>query len=128
MNNPSYTVGEEYKPLPTSAEELKVFVAEIINEFNLPDTDQTLGMICQEIMHMGRTVDKAPLSIFAAAVKKQLANDVVYPVLEELRQKQRAQAAQASAPASNQVEPQPIEQASTSEQQSVQDTTVQGAS
>lgn len=83
---------ERHVDLPTSREELEAFINNLIGLFCLPNTDQTRGMICQEIMHMGRTVSKAPLSIFAAAVKKQLANDAAYPMIEELRAKLKAEA------------------------------------
>lgn len=83
---------EERVDLPISRKELEIFIEDLIFDFQLPDTDQTKGMICQEIMHMGRTVSKAPRSIFASAVRKQLANDAAYPMIEELRHKLKAEA------------------------------------
>lgn len=109
---------EKYVDLPTSKDELSSFIKLIVTKYSLPDTDQSAGMICQEIMHMGRTVSKAPLSVFASAIKKQLSNDVVYPKIEELRHKMQEAAKQVeSAPA----------KVDSDEQQLVQDATVQSS-
>lgn len=84
--------------LPTSVEALDTFVAEVISEFSLPNTDDTYELIATMIMHINPNVCHATPRYFADAVLKGLANKAAYDKLTIFRDnRSQAQAAQAAA-------------------------------
>jgi hypothetical protein len=60
------------------------------NWFNLPADDASRHAISTLIMHMPQQQHRAPLKIFVRAIKKQMANEAAYYIIEQLREKSKA--------------------------------------
>ena len=59
----------------------------LVTWYGLPDTDGTRHAVSTMVMQLPTHQEKAPLKIFVKAIKKQMANEAAYSVIEELRAK-----------------------------------------
>jgi hypothetical protein len=73
--------------LPTTAKDLDSFVASLIEEFGLPEGDDTYDMVATQILHLPLTRARAPRSYFANGVLKSMANKAAFEKLQEFKQK-----------------------------------------
>lgn len=81
---------DQLNVLPTTSEGLDMFVAEIIKEFSLPNTDDTYDNIATMIMHVPPSACRVPMRYFGESVLKSLANKVAFDKLAEFRDKRKA--------------------------------------
>ncbi len=84
---------EQSVSLPKTTEHLDCFVADIIQEFDLPPGDDTYDTIATMILHLPQTTAFKEKSYFGHAVWKSLANKAAYDKLTEFRKKREAEAA-----------------------------------
>lgn len=90
MFNPFKSKLDKLLPLPLSVPELDAYVAELVKEFDLPNTDDTYENVATMLLHAPPSVCKAPMRFFGESVKKSIVNQAAYTKLEEFRAK-RAQ-------------------------------------
>ena len=76
--------------LPQTVADLDIFVLEIAEEFNLPNTDDTYESIATAIMHVNPNISKAPKAFFAAQVQKSIANKAAFEKLREFNAARKA--------------------------------------
>lgn len=75
--------------LPTDVPALDAFVASIVDEFKLPEGDDTYDSIATMILHLPQTKAYMPRSYFGNGVLKALANRAAYTKLQEFAQKRK---------------------------------------
>jgi len=79
--------------LPQSKEQWDTLYHRVTSWYGLPEDDQSRHAISTYIMHLPQHQHRAPLKDFVRVIKKQLANEASYQVIEELRAKAKAAAA-----------------------------------
>lgn len=83
-------MSEEECLLPTTEEQLDVFVASLIKEYALPEGDDTYDAIATMILHLPHTKAYATRSYFGNGVLKSMANRAAYNRLRELAKRREA--------------------------------------
>lgn len=63
--------------------------AKLVSWYGLPDTAGTRHAVSTMVMQLPSHNEKASLKIFVRAIKKQMANEAAYQVIEELRAKDK---------------------------------------
>lgn len=76
--------------IPTSVADLDLFVAALIDEFKLPEGDDTYDAIATMILHLPGTVAYKEMSYFGHGVLKSMANKAAYTKLQEFAAKRKA--------------------------------------
>lgn len=85
--------------LPTSVDELDIFVDLLIKDYALPPGDDTYDVVATMILHLPQTKAFMPRSYFGNGVYKSLANQAAFTRLGEIRQRRDAQEQEAQAAA-----------------------------
>ena len=76
--------------LPTKgAAELDVFCASIFDLYGIPDMPSYRHAIATMIMHLGPQADRKSKSFFARSVKKAMANQIAYELIDHLRKEEK---------------------------------------
>lgn len=75
--------------LPVGVKEFDEFCTSIFSVYDLPDLPSYRNAIATMIMHLPATVSaKAPV-FFAVSIKKAMANQIAYEVIQQIRQEQK---------------------------------------
>jgi len=75
--------------LPVGATELKSFCDSIFEIYDLPSHPSYRHAIASMIMHLGPTKDSAPMAFFAKSVRKSMANQVAYDLIDKIREEKQ---------------------------------------
>jgi len=76
--------------LPTTEEGLDHFVASLVEDYELPNTDDTYDAIATMILHLPQTKAFMPRSYFGHGVLKSMANKVAFEKLKIFRDRREA--------------------------------------
>lgn len=71
--------------LPVSGVEFKNFSDHILWAFGLPNLPSYHAAIGSMIMHLGPTIHRKPKAFFARSVKKAMANEVAYSIIQSIK-------------------------------------------
>lgn len=80
------------RQLPTSPSELKSFVEAIRTNGGVISglTEESVTFaVCNMLMHLGPTTNKAPLKFFIDSIKKSVTNEIAYGRIQELKEAQK---------------------------------------
>lgn len=69
-------------PLPQSGQAMDLFIADILQLAKLPDNSSFRTAIATQIMHIGPTSARACKQSFIVALKKAIANQLAYEVIQ----------------------------------------------
>lgn len=83
--------------LPVGAKEFEDFFQSIVNTYDLPNLPSYKQAIATMIMHLGQSVHKAPKSLFAKCIKKSMANQVAYEIIQQIRDDEKLKQQEAAA-------------------------------
>lgn len=83
--------------LPTTTEELDALIADVVEKFKVPATDDTAEMIATMIMHMPSGRAYAPLAYFGNGVLQSMAKKIAWEKLDEFSRKRNAATAESVA-------------------------------
>jgi len=81
---------EELVQLPVGLSEFNAFCETIFTKYSLPDMPSYRNAVATMIMHLPQTEDKAALSFFAKSIRKAMANQVAYEVIQQIREDEKA--------------------------------------
>jgi hypothetical protein len=89
MSNPILKLAYYHiaRPLPRSREAWEMLYTKLVSWYGLPDSDGTRHAVSTMVMQLPTHQETAPLKIFVKAIKKQMANEAAYQVINELREK-----------------------------------------
>jgi len=76
--------------LPNGYSEFTAFYQRVITNYQLPDNESFKHAVAVAVMQLSPTTDKAPDSYFASVIRKAMANQVAYSVIEEIRANEKA--------------------------------------
>lgn len=71
--------------LPTSFESLGTFIEDVLNLYNLPNMPGYQSSIATMILHLGPQTTTKSKHYFALSVKKAMANQVAYELVDGFR-------------------------------------------
>jgi len=74
--------------LPVGASDFHKFADSVFWTYNLPNLPSYRHAIASMIMHLGPQVESAPKRYFARTIKKAMANQVAYEVIQEIKEQQ----------------------------------------
>lgn len=77
------------KALPTGMTELNAYTDWILETYDLPKFPSYRQSVAAMIMHLGTHVTAKPPRFFARGIKKAMANQVAYEVIQEIRQEEK---------------------------------------
>ena len=86
-------------PLPVGAQAFDAFFATICEVYSLPNLPSYKTAIASQIMHLPATLHKAPMWLFAKSIKKAMANQVAYQIIQDEREAQKKKEADEKAKA-----------------------------
>jgi hypothetical protein len=75
--------------LPVGLAEFNKFYEHLISVYNLPDLPSYRQAVATMIMHLPPTISKKAPVFFAASIKKAMANQVAYDVIQAIRESEK---------------------------------------
>lgn len=106
--------------LPLGMTEFKSWSDSIIETYDLPDNDSSRWALAVMISHLDPTTAVKPKIYFSLSVKKSMANQIAFAVMEGLKAKQKAeQEAAQKAESAKQVEATTISVVDNEQRQSI---------
>jgi hypothetical protein len=78
--------------LPNGREEFERFAIRIIKTFHLPDNDSFRNMIAGMIQHAPQTTARLSAHYFGCRIRKAVANEVAFYVMQDLKEKKQTKA------------------------------------
>lgn len=88
----SRTRGRFPSRLPIYSYELQPFIESILDTYGLPKKDSYVRAISTMVLHLGPTVAHKSKHWFALAVKKAMANEVAFNLIEEIKEREKKEA------------------------------------
>jgi GR25 family glycosyltransferase involved in LPS biosynthesis len=77
--------------LPVGAESFNKFCDSIFAIYDIPDLPSYRNAIATMIMHLSPTTDRKATYYFAKSIRKAMANQVAYEIIQKLREDQKAE-------------------------------------
>lgn len=77
--------------LPQTAKEMEDFLDKVFSLAEKEQKDSYVQAVAASIMHLPQTEDEKPLSYFIKVLRKAVANQASYEVIDALRQKEKAE-------------------------------------
>lgn len=88
---------EEPTPLPVGKEEFETYFKEIAEMYDLPQLLSFKHTLAQMIMHLPVDQYLTPRSYFGTCIKKAMANQVAYEIINEIKAQYEQEAAHKAA-------------------------------
>lgn len=85
----AYACAHYPTPLPVGVAEFKAWSDSIFQIFGLPDMPSYRQALASMVMHLGPTVSRQPKAFFAKSVKKAMANQVAYEMIQSLKKQEQ---------------------------------------
>lgn len=77
--------------LPTGVKEFEVFIDKILTTYDLPHNASYKRAVATMIMHEGPLVTKKSLKHFADSIKKSMANQIAYEIIQRIKEEEQKQ-------------------------------------
>lgn len=78
--------------IPTGKTELEAWIDRVLGDNKLPVLDSYRHAIATMILHLPPTQHKVATSTFVASVKKAMANQVAYDIIQDIKNKPQPEA------------------------------------
>lgn len=87
---------EELFVVPQSDSDFDSLKNILIQNFNVPDTEETQEILATVILHADNSISRYPLKYYSSRVEKFIGNTVAFKRLQNIKEKRTAQQAETS--------------------------------